>query len=364
MFRFIAASSVLLIALSVVVAQEAEPAWVLPTDAKFVAEDVSIPRAVKTDDGEAAFKIAGTLRLPTTEKPEAGFPSVLFVSGSGSQTRHGIQGKLDLGTWEVLDAIANAGFAVLATDDRGVGKTPLGHEGMKTADLGYLDLVEDAQACLDYLLSRDETNNTEVFLVGHSEGGLTVPILAGDNPEIAGVITMAGAGRNMYDVTLQQVKDSMKSQPKAAQEANIKVQMEFQNAVKEGREPDFNILGAAAASNIKQAWKTSVLPIKQWWHDHFNLDVPAIHAKVACPVFVAQGEADFQVSPKDDAKLIVKDLMAGECSDVTLKIYADLDHLFKPCGGKKSEMKMYFTDRRVNAEFIEDVVRWLTKRSA
>ncbi|MCF6228831.1 MAG: alpha/beta hydrolase, partial [Planctomycetes bacterium] len=236
--------------------------------------------------------------------------------------------------------------------------------GKKPEDVGYLDLVGDAQACIDYLLTRTELDKKRVFLIGHSEGGLTVPMLAGANPEIAGFVTMAGTGRNMYDVTLQQVKESMKTLPEEAQTANMKVQHEFQNAAKEGREPDYNILGKEAAPALKQAWKTGVLPIKKWWHDHFNLDVPAIHAKVECPVFVAQGKADFQVSPKNDAKQIVKNLMAGECNDITLKIYGDLDHLFKPCNGKKSEMKMYFEDRRVNSEFIADVVAWLTKQAA
>lgn len=341
------------------VAQDAPPelpGWSMPEDAEFTAEDVSITRSVKPD---AEFSIAGTLRLPTSAKPEAGFPAVLFVSGSGSQTRHGIQGRLDIGTWELLDALANAGFAVLATDDRGVGDTPLGEAGKQPADLGYLELVGDAQAALDYLNTRDEVNKKRVFLIGHSEGGLTVAILARDNPEVAGIISMAGMGRNMYDITLQQVEEAMASQPKAQREGNLKAQREFQDAVKEGREPDFNILGKAAAPALKASWKTSVLPIRKWWHDHFNLDVPAIHAAILCPVFVANGASDFQVSAEKDAKQFVKDLMDGSCTDVKLKLYPDLDHLFKPCNGRVSEMKMYFEDRRVSSEYIKDVTGWL-----
>ncbi|MCG3182340.1 MAG: Esterase EstD [Planctomycetes bacterium] len=353
MTRISAALLILALLAGATLCQDA-PAWQPPEGAKFTAEDVSIERK----EGEGAFQIAGTLRVPTGDKPGAGWPAVLFVSGSGSQTRHGFQGKLDIGTWEVLDAVANAGFVVLATDDRGIGATPMGAEGVKPTEIGYNHLLGDARACLDWLKAREGVNKQRVFVIGHSEGGLTAPILAGES-EIAGVVYMAAAGRNMYDITLEQVEASMAKLPKATRDANLKAQREFQDAVKEGREPDFNILGAAAAPALKNAWKLQVEPIKAWWHDHFNLDVPALQAKVKCPVFVAQGAADFQVSPERDAKQIVKDLMAGECADVKLKIYADLDHLFKPCNGKPSEMKMYFEDRRVDPAFIRDIVQWL-----
>jgi len=163
-------------------------------------------------------------------------------------------------------------------------------------------------------------------------------------------------------VTLNQVEDSIASQPKIAREQTMKAQREFQDAVKEGREPDFNILGKSAAATLKASWDSSVKPIKQWWQDHFNKDVPAIHKAVKCPVLITQGQADFQVSAEKDARQIMKNVLEGECGDLTYKTYADLDHLFKPCGGRKSEIKMYYEDRRLDARFIKDVVTWLEDR--
>jgi hypothetical protein len=156
----------------------------------------------------------------------------------------------------------------------------------------------------------------------------------------------------------------MATLPKATRESNMKVQREFQDAVKEDREPDFTIIGDddATVAAIKNVWKTQVVPLKTWWHDHFVLDVPAIHAALKCPCMVANGKADFQVGPETDAKQIMKNLLAGECSDATLKLYDDLDHLFKPCNGRKSELKMYYEDRRVDAGYIKDVVAWLEAR--
>jgi uncharacterized protein len=338
----------------------------IPKDAKFTVTDVKVARIVVDPVGDMkpdkSFKIAAALRTPTGEKPAAGWPAVLFISGSGSQSKHGFQGPLDLGSWELLDAIAGAGFIVLSSDDRGLGDTPIGEEGIDIAELGYDELIGDARACLKHLLGHAEVNKQRIFIIGHSEGGLTAPILAGEN-EIAGVVFVAAMGRNMYDITLNQVEDSVASQHKVQREATMKVQREFQDAVKEGRDPNWEIAGQAAAATLKASWKSSVLPIKAWWHDHFNLDVPAIHKKVACPVLITQGKADFQVSVEKDARQIMKNVMEGECSAITYRAYDDLDHLFKPCGGKASNIKMYYEDRRVDATFIKDVVAWLKARA-
>ena len=339
------------------------PTYSVPEDANFIVEDTKVFRVTGMNKEEPeGFEIGAAVRVPTGEKPEAGWPAVLFISGSGSQTKHGLQGPLDLGTWELLDAIANAGFVVMSSDDRGIGDTPLGEEGNDPLDIGYDELVGDARAVLEALLAREDVNKERVFVIGHSEGGITAPILAGEN-ELAGCIFMAAAGRNMYDVTYEQVEEAMAGQPKAMRDANLKAQKEFQDAVKEGREPDFNILGAAAAANLKAIWESNVLPIKEWWHDHFNLDVPGIHGALTCPCLITQGATDFQVKPEADAKQIMKNLLAGKCTDATLKIYDDLDHLFKPCDGRKSELKMYYEDRRVEPKFISDVVRWLEDRA-
>jgi hypothetical protein len=166
----------------------------------------------------------------------------------------------------------------------------------------------------------------------------------------------------MYDITYDQVEAANAASPKGLRELTMKVQREFQDAVKEDREPNFNILGAGAAANLKQSWNTQVKPLRRWWHEHFIKDVPAIHAALTCPCLITQGKSDFQVGVDKDAKQIVANLMAGKCSDVTFKAYDDLDHLFKPCGGRESKLEMYYEDRRVDHTFRADVVAWLAAR--
>lgn len=342
----------------------APPSYSVPEDAAFTVEDTKVFRVTgMTKDEPEGFEIGAAVRVPTGDKPDAGWPAVLFISGSGSQSKHGLQGPLDLGSWELMDAIANAGFVVMSSDDRGAGDTPVGEEGFDPAELGYNELIGDARAVLDGLLAREDINKERVFVIGHSEGGITAPILAGEKG-LAGCIFMAAAGRNMYDVTYEQVEDANATKSEAIRKLNLKIQKEIQDAVKEDREPNYEIAGKNAnlVAAVKKTWK-DVQPIRAWWHDHFNLDVPGIHGDLTCPCFVTQGAADFQVKPDNDARQIMKNLMAGKCADATIKIYDDLDHLFKPCNGRKSELKMYFEDRRVDPTFVTDIVAWLEDRA-
>ncbi|MBX3460209.1 MAG: alpha/beta fold hydrolase [Planctomycetes bacterium] len=357
--RALAALCLIVLAALAAHGQEA-PAYKPPADARFTTSEVSIPVAAK--DGAKAWAIAASLNVPKGEVPEGGWPAVFFISGSGIQDRHGMAGGMDIGTWEVLDAIANAGFVVLRADDRATGGTPIGPEGIDPREIGYHALVEDARVCVKWLRAHESVNKAKVFLVGHSEGGITAPILAGESL-CAGVVFMAAPGRNMYDVIYEQVKDANAGLPAITRTANLKVQKEFQDAVKEGREPNYAILGKQYEANLKQLWQTQIEPGKKWMHEHYNLDIEKIHATVACPVFVAQGEADFQVKAVADGRQLAKNLLAGKCSDVTFRLYADLDHLFKACNGKPSTLEMYKEKRAVDATFLKDLVQWLTARA-
>ncbi len=354
-------SALLLVVLFTLTANaQKSPEYKLPEGAKFSAEEVQIPVAETAD--HKAWSISATLNTPSGEMPEGGWPALFFISGSGMQNRHGFAGGLDCGSWEVLDAVANAGFVVLRADDRATGGTPVGPEGIDPAQIGYLALVEDARNCVKWLRDHKSVNKDKVFLVGHSEGGLTAPILATEGL-CAGIICMAGPGRNMYDVIYEQVKDANASVPAPTRIANLKVQKEFQDAAKEGRDPDFAILGKQYTATLKALWEAQILPAKKWFNEHFNLDLPKIHAAVKCPVFVAQGSLDFQVKPVADGRLLAANLLAGECKDVTFKLYDDLDHLFKPCNGRKSSLEMYAEDRRLSPEYLKDVVAWLKARA-
>src|SRR5262249_27048816 len=92
-----------------------------------------------------------------------------------------------------------AGWAVLRTDDRGIGEST-GNFAAATA----LDFAADARAGMDYLRSRPEIDGARIGLLGHSEGGIIAPIVAANDPSVAFIVLLAGPGQRLEDVILAQ----------------------------------------------------------------------------------------------------------------------------------------------------------------
>ncbi|MGW4248885.1 alpha/beta hydrolase family protein, partial [Nocardia sp. NPDC004722] len=140
--------------------------------------------------------IAGTLTEPNTGGP---FPTVILINGSGPNDRN----EEILGHKPFLllaDTFTRAGYAVLRTDKRGIGKT-----GGTLDTASYQDLTDDIAAGMAYLRSRSEIDATRIGLLGHSEGGYLAPLYAmRPDSGVAFEILMAGPAVPGYDILTEQ----------------------------------------------------------------------------------------------------------------------------------------------------------------
>ncbi|OXB19029.1 alpha/beta hydrolase, partial [Flavobacterium tructae] len=140
---------------------------------------------VKFENKAANVTLAGTLSLP---KKEGNFPAVILITGSGPQNRD-VEG-LGHKTFLVLsDYLTQKGIAVLRFDDRGVGESTGDFSSATT-----FDFAEDVQAGVEYLKTRKEINKSKIGLIGHSEGGIIAPIVAGNSRDIDFIVLLAGPG--------------------------------------------------------------------------------------------------------------------------------------------------------------------------
>ncbi len=313
------------------------------------------PKDATWDDKEVVISgrdvpISGSLRVPRGKGHK---PAVLFISGSGSQDRNGLAGLIDIGTWQVLDALARAGFVVLSTDDRGMGKTPVG----KTLNIGYWDLVADAEAALKFLAARPEVRKDRVFILGHSEGCMTAVILAAKHPDLVrGIALMAAPARNLADIMRDQmIHLTLKGIPKDKAARRLARFDAVVAALRAGKRPSKDVM-------TDTEWKASSRSIK-WLTDHVKLKYGDYVRKVRCPVLICQGSKDVQVSPDKDAKPLAAMLEKAGNKDVTLKMFAGLDHLFKKEPGESS-MKSYMDRKRpVDRAFISFLTHWLQRHA-
>lgn len=316
--------------------------------------EIEPPRAApKNFDSEPVVIDAGDVRIAGTitrpKGPATPRPAIFFVSGSGSQDRDGISGGVDLGTRELLDHLTEAGFLVLRVDDRGAGATtgPID-------DVSYDDLVGDARACVDFLMKRPDVDPKRIAVIGHSEGGETAPILACERP-LAAIVLMAAPGRGMKAILREQKRRSLEDlhlSPKEVEE-ELAIHAKFLDLVCSEGPIDPKGVRADYAPFLKN---------RRWFQSHAGHDCITQIRKVKCPVLIAQGGKDLQVSPEFDAPALKKALDEEKHGDATLRLFPDLDHLFKRCTTATPSFADYLKPRPVDREFLDFLTAWLTTR--
>lgn len=307
----------------------------------FHLEDVSIEGPVTP--------IGATLTIPN--KIKAG---VLFLSGSGTHDRHGICGEIDLGTHEIMDGLADHGFAGLRFDTRGAGTTRLGSD---TLDRGLASDIADALACLDFLRARPEVAGRPLFLIGHSQGGMEALALANKQDAaawLAGVVLLAAPGRTLDQVLADQIVAQGQTIGFTAEQIGRQLEdlKQATELVRSGRPwrpgeiPD---------------WLLALFRTRTWYQQMLGCDTRKLIAGVRCPVLVCQGGKDFQVSPTRDAEALVAAARSGgvHCG---YAFFPELDHLFKRSAGR-STLAEYYQSRPVDRAFLDHLLGWLDERS-
>ena len=314
-------------------------AYVQPEGAQFTMEDVQVPGPVVS---------IGT----SVTKPKTGdrHPVALFISGSGSHDRHGIAGKVDIGTHEIADYISEHGWLCARSDTRGTGQTKLGSDFL---EMGVDEIVEDSKAVLKYLLNRSDADSNHVALIGHSQGGLLALELALSEPAVTRVVVLAMAGRSLVEVLRDQilVGAAWVGQTEAQVEAQIKELEEFVELVRTQKE-----------------WTKDSVPAKfylaqrqrKWYADHLRRNPLELIKRITCPILICQGAKDFQVSVDKDAKLLYETALNAGVR-VELAVFNDLDHLFKPVEGEAHVSQYYDVDRRVSDNLKKRVIDFLNE---
>ncbi|MFV8749548.1 alpha/beta hydrolase family protein [Nannocystaceae bacterium ST9] len=317
------------------------PHYAAPDDLELVA--LEIP-------GQAeAPTLAAELVLPRTRDADAPLPGVLFLAGAGPQDRHGlIPGTgIDMGSHELHDALARAGFAVLRFDDRGVGGSELGDEPAP----GFRTLVDDGRRALASLAARPEVDPRRLIVIGHGEGALMASILAAEGARVggrrrplAGLVLLAAPGRNLRELVYDEIRASMLGRRDAEVRAAVQRAREVHDAALADRDLPASSVGA-----------------RTWMIEAFAEDPLKRLKAVKVPVLALQGEKDFQVSPERDFGPIAELLAKRRSCDSQL--IAGVDHLFKPEPGVSTPGHYSDLERRVAPEVIARIVEWLATRS-
>lgn len=297
--------------------------------------------------GHGKWVLPGTLSIPQGDGP---FAAVLLVHGSGPQDRDETippnKPFRDL-AW----GLASQGIAVLRYEKR--TKVYAAQLSSERDILTVKDeVLDDALAAVALLRNRPEIDAQHIFVLGHSLGGYLAPRLGAADPQIRGLIILAGSARPFEDVILDQMTYvlSLSMPDPVVRQQQLTVLKQQVELVK-----DANRLPTAKASDLPLN-----IPAAYW------LDLNTYHPeKVAQtlkqPMLFLLGGSDYQVTREDFQ--IWQEALGGR-SDVQFTLYSGLSHIFAPVeGGQKATPATYSVAGHVAEVVVHEIGSWITRIS-
>ena len=318
-------------------------------------------------------KIAGTLTLPPGDDQ---VPAALLISGSGALNR-----DLELAGHKpflvLADHLTRRGIAVLRVDDRGVG----GSTG-STWQSTSRHKANDVLVGVRFLRGHDRIDPERVGLIGISEGGLVAPLALNrvEPGTIAYAVLLAGPGVPGGDLLRQQVRriaaaDGAPAEkieelaalqdkgleiiasemPRAEAEAALRqVAAEQMAATPETAQLSGEDLEAALSAAVE----TNLSP---WFRFFIRYDPRPALGGLAVPTLALFGGKDTQVDADQNQSAMEAALAASGNEDVTIRRFADMNHLFQTAGtGSPGEYARI--EETMAPEVLELIGSWIAER--
>ena len=218
-------------------------------------------------------QISGSLALPSNGGEKV--PVVLIIAGSGPTDRdgNGLGGRNDSLKMLAL-ALADAGFASVRYDKRGVGASA--GAAVREDALRLDSYVQDAAGWIDALAG--DVRFSGVAVVGHSEGSL-IGMLAVTGRPVRAFASIAGAAQGASSVLRQQLHGKLPPELAAHHETIL-------SSLERG------LVVSDVPAALAFLYRPSVQPYLMSWFNH----VPAVEiAGLRMPCLILQGDTDLQV---------------------------------------------------------------------
>jgi dienelactone hydrolase len=293
--------------------------------------------------GRGEWQLPGTLTLPTAAGGP--WPAVVLVHGSGPQDRDETVGA-NKPFRDLACGLAGRGVAVLRYEKR----TKHYAEKLKAAAPAQFtvqeETIDDALEAVAQLRSTNGVDPKRIFVLGHSLGGIVAPRIGRADPQIAGLIIMAGClSRPVEEAWIEQAHYvfSLKGDPSPEEKAWL---AEFESSM-------------AKVKKLTAADASSSAPLMgappAYWLDLRGHDPLAMAKQLKQPLLILQGGRDYQAPQLDFDRY--KEAL-GAKSNVTFKLYPKLNHLFI-AGEGKSTPDEYLQPGHVAETVVADVAEWI-----
>ena len=275
---------------------------------------------------------------------------MILVHGSGSSDRdENINGNKPFA--DIAHGLAARGIAVLRYDKRYYTYPDCPDVGSAEMVTLREETLDDVDAAIKLMQEDARVDGSRIFVLGHSLGGCLSPAIAAKHPQLAGIISMAGSLRPLWEIVYDQNQEAIA----AAKEGELTDEEQAQLA--------------EAAEQVETSVKVLREELEAQPDDELLLGIPVRYWKsnkeycgenfidqVEMPVLILQGDTDFQVYPEKDY-VLWQETLAGR-DNAVFHLYEGLNHLMMPTQGKR-DITEYSVKGHVDEQVIDDIAEFI-----
>ena len=293
------------------------------------------------------YPLKGILTLP--DDCSEPVPAVVFVHGSGSSNMDEKVYKLTPFK-DLAEGLAKQGIASLRYDKRSFA------HGLKMMKAGTItvreETIEDAVAASELLKRTPGVDPQQIFIIGHSMGGMLAPRIDAEGGNFRGLILLAGSPRKLEDIMVCQTKEMLELSGKLTRKI-----LEKQVRTLEDTFRGLYDLSDEEAKAKKMGGGTTLYYFKEMGQH----PVEGYLDKLTKPVLVMQGGKDFQVKADVDYRLYQE--LLKDHPDATFRLYENLNHCFVPSvyGSIDKAKQEYKVKQHIGEDVISDIADWIRK---
>jgi pimeloyl-ACP methyl ester carboxylesterase len=306
-------------------------------------EPITRPGDEEVFISSTGFNLAGVLSKPSGAAGR--LPAVVLIGGSGPTDRDEKVAGIPIFA-QIAHALADAGFAVIRYDKRGVGQS-----GGRIESATLDDYADDAANVVEWLARRRDIDKKRIALVGHSEGGAVALLALKRAKDVAGVGLVAAPGGTGREITLYQQQHLLElvKEPEASRKAKTDLELRILDAVTKGGSWD------DVPPELRRQADTP------WFRSWLLFDPVEPMKKAKQPMLILQGALDTQVPPGHADRLeTLSRSRKGVAPTATRKVIVPgVNHLLVPA--KTGEVDEYASlgGSSVSPEVISAIADWL-----
>lgn len=319
-----------------------KPVQIAYTPPEYV--DESSFHEVEVTVGEGKWALPGTITIPNGP---GSFTGIVLVHGSGPNDRDESVG-LNKPFRDLAWGLASQGIAVLRYDKRTFVHAKELTQDLITNMTVKEEVIDDALLAVQLMQKYENINSAKVYLLGHSLGATVAPRIGLGDPNIAGLIIMAGITRSLEDTILDQYTYLYSLSGTITDEQKSELET-LKNKVDKLKNPELS-------DNIPAEDLPFGVAI-MYWRDLQNNKPLDVVKKLTMPILILQGERDYQVLKTKDFEDGWKNNLNNR-SNVSFKLFPKLNHLFITGEGKSTPQE-YNTEGHVDEDVLKTIIEWI-----